>query len=257
MPENTWAYFWTYYTDELPAGGGFGLYSPAHLIFLAAIAAFCVLMCLWHRRLAPRGQAALGRAVTFAAAGLELAKQVLIFATLPAYPPNQLPLHLCGMSIIIEAIHALKPNKTTGEIVYCLSLPGALAALLFADWAMYPLLNFYCLQSFLIHALQIAFPIMLLASGKLRPNWRQLWRPALFLLVVAPPIFFLNRALGTNFMFLAQPTAGSPLVPLEQWLGNPGYLFGFAGLVAVIWVLMYLPLVTTEMLKKLNKKNTV
>lgn len=172
---------------------------------------------------------------------MEIVKQLFcIFSG--NYVWDILPLHLCGMSIFMIAIHTIRPNRFTAEFLYCLSIPGAVAALLFADWTMYPLWNFFCLQSFLIHMLEIAYPVMLLVSGQIRPNARNLWRPAIYLLIVSPPLYYLNKLLDANFFFMNEAAPDSPLSLLQSLLGSPGYIFGTGGLVAIVWFVLYLPI---------------
>jgi hypothetical integral membrane protein (TIGR02206 family) len=171
---------------------------------------------------------------------LEVAKQIICLVK-GVYEPGLIPFHLCGMSILFIVIHTLRPNRTTAELLYSLSVPGAIAALLFSDWTMYPLANFFCQQSFFIHFFEFTFPLLLLSTGEMRPRFTQLWRCVIYLLIVVPPIYFFNHAYNTNFFFMNEAAPGSPLAPLQAWLGNPGYLFGFAGLVAAVWVVMYLP----------------
>jgi len=82
---------------------------------------------------------------------------------------------------------------------------------------------------------------MLITSGNLRPNFRGLWRPVLFLVVIIPPIFALNRAIGTNFFFLNAGSEGSPLEILIDIFGNPGFILPYAGIIVVMWVIIYAP----------------
>ena len=39
-------------------------------------------------------------------------------------------------------------------------------------------------------------------------------------------------------MFVNRPSGGSPLEWLAQWMGNPGYLLGYAGLILLCIFLM-------------------
>ncbi len=128
-------------------------------------------------------------------------------------------------------------------------MPGAFCALLFSDWTMYPVFSYFSLHSFFIHFFMFSFPVLLIASGEIRPRFTDLWRAVIFLIVVIPPIYFTNRTLGTNFFFLNLAAPGSPLEPL-QVLGMPGYLFGFMGLVVVFWVVLYLPWMIKTLLEK-------
>ncbi|MDL2293668.1 TIGR02206 family membrane protein [Ruminococcaceae bacterium OttesenSCG-928-D13] len=244
-------WFFVFYHNQFPQGTGFAMYGPEHLCFLLGIAITIVFVCVVYRRATPEKQALLCRVVAGTCFALEAAKQVVLLITLPSYPVSQLTLHLCGLGIFVQMVDAFVPRwrKTTREILYSLSLPGAAAALFFPDWTAYPLLNFYCLQSFIIHGVLLCYPIILLASHQMRPNWRRLWRPALFIVLIAGPIFLLNRRLGTNFLFINGGSAGSPLEVLENLMGNPGYLVGYVGLVLVVWLLMYLPFIITDAFK--------
>ena len=143
--------------------------------------------------------------------------------------------------MFIEAAHVTRPNKFTGEILYALGLPGAIAAMIFPNWTMAPITNFYVLQSFVIHAFHIAFVVMLLFTGNIRPSLRGLWRPALFLAIVLPPIYAVNAIAGTNFFFINAGSAGSPLDVLINIFGNPGFLIPYAGILGLVWGFMYLP----------------
>lgn len=103
-------------------------------------------------------------------------------------------------------------------------------------------MNQWALQSFLIQALLIAYPMMLMVSGEMVPNWRELWRPVLFLVVVVPFVIWVNGQLGTNFFFLNVAAPGSPLEPLQQAFGHGGlYITVVLSLLALLWVIMYTP----------------
>lgn len=238
-------WFFAFYYNDLPEGSGFNLYGPEHLSFLLAIALGAAALCVAYRRTRPEGRPFFCRVVAGLCFTLELGKQVLMLATLSPYPVTQLPLHLCGLGIFIQAADAFIPrwNKTTHEILYSLSLPGAASALIFPDWPEYPIFNFYSLQSFIIHGLLLCYPLMLLAGRQLRPNWRNLWRSALFLVIIAIPMHFVNRRLGTNFLFLNESSPGSPLELLEAQTGSHSYLPGYAVLILIIWLAMYIPFI--------------
>ncbi len=151
-----------------------------------------------------------------------------------------LPLHFCGLAIFIEIWYAVRPSRVLGDILYAACMPGALMALLFPDWTDYPAFCFLSQNSFVIHILLVAYPVMLTAAGKIRPDPRNLPKVTLFLLVLAVPMYFFDRAAGMNFMFLLYPSAGSPL----EWfafLGNPGYLLGYIPLAAGVFAALYVP----------------
>ena len=238
-------WFYTYINNELQAGAGFTMFGPAHLAFLLAIAFGVAAACLVYRRARPRMQPAILRSAVWFCLGLELLKQIFIIMAWPSYPLDQLPLHLCGLGIFVQAADAYLPRlrKTTREILYSLSLPGAAAALLFPGWAAFSILSVFSLHSFFMHAILLGYPLLLLSSRQLRPNWRNLWRSVLFIALTATPLYFFNKRFGTNFYFINNAAIGSPLNALENLLGNPGYLFGFAALVPAVWLALYAPFI--------------
>jgi hypothetical integral membrane protein (TIGR02206 family) len=229
------------YRTELPEGViGFDHFGLKHTLFLIGIAAFMVLVAILYKRSGKAWRNGLRIAIAACIVLLELAKQI-ICAVRGVGDFDLLPLHLCGMSIFIITIHTIRPTKFTGEFIYCLSIPGAVSALLFSDWTMYNLWNFFCMQSFFIHMLEITYPVMLLTAGELRPKVKNLWMPLCYMIVAAFTLYHLNKALNTNFFFLNEAAPDSPLSLLKNLLGAPGYIFGTLGLLLIIWAVMYAP----------------
>ena len=75
----------------------------------------------------------------------------------------------------------------------------------------------------------------------LKPDIKRVKSSVVFLAAAGLIVYPLNKIWGTNFMFLNTPSPGSPLAPLENLLGNPGYIVGLAGLVLLVWFVLYLP----------------
>lgn len=226
------------YGSAIPSGTGFGLFTIQHFMALGVIGVVCLALCLVYRRCQPNTQLCLLRCLALGNLLLEAIKEGMVLA-IGQFTPFVLPLHLCGLCAFVLVWYAFRPGPTNAEILYSLCLPGALAALLFPDWAFYPLANFYSLQCFIFHAILLIFPCMLLSAGQLHPRIKNIWRPILFLAIACPLVAVFNTIFGTNFMFLRWASPGSPLVALQK-LGNPGYYFGYAGLLLLVWFLLYL-----------------
>lgn len=169
-----------------------------------------------------------------------------------------LPFHLCSMAIYLSLLNAYYPGKIKKEILYSLCMPGAAAALLFPSWAGYPMISLVNIQNFLQHALLMIYPIMLFAGGDIRPNYKNLPKCLLFLLIISPPIYIFNKIFDTNFLFINYPSPGSPLVLFEKWFGNPGYILGLLMLILVVWFFLYSPIVFLRFRRnRINKKDQV
>lgn len=242
-------HFFTYQTELSSDVAGWQHFDLTHISFLALFVVATIVLVRLYRSGDLRFRKRIQIAYAVILVVMEIAKDAICTLGLGILDLDLLPLHMCGISVILIAIHAIKPNKWTGTLLYCLAMPGAFMALVFPDWTAYPVLNYFCLHSFFVHFFQISFPILLLGSGEIRPRITDLWRAVIFLLIIVPPIYFINQALGTNFFFLNLAAPGSPL-ELLQALGMPGYLFGFAALVLVFWLIIYLPWMIKTMLEK-------
>lgn len=220
-------------------GHGFSLFGPLHLLWLlGALALFVILFRAYRRWSATQRR----RCMLIIAALLlldELVKHVCSAAT-GRWEVQFLPLHLCSVNVFLCSLYAWKPSDRLAELLYCQCLPGAAAALLFPSWTSLPLLNFMHLHSFTIHILLVLAPLLILAGG-FRPNWRRLPRCVAMIVLFCVPVYFLNKLLGTNFIFLNEPGTGNPLTLFATFWGNPGYLLGVPIILALLWPAMYLP----------------
>lgn len=245
------------YSVNISPGAGFGRFSAAHFFILLAavfLTAGAFFLC--------RKRPGLGRRLAPAVAWLALLTELWRAAVLMAlglYNRGRLPLHLCTLSVYIYFIHMLRPGDALGQLIYAFSLPGAAFALIFPDWADYPLWHFVSLSSFLLHFLLILYPAISLAIGTIRPDIRRLPGSIVRMLCLALPVWAVNHLLETNYMFLNWPPAGTPL-ELFSFLGRPGYLLGYIPLALAVWVPLYGRQAFLKLKKKFNffsfKENT-
>jgi len=242
-----------FFTNEGTGTRGFELFDAVHCSWLAGIVLAAVVLCVIHHRLSARGRRIVQRFVGLITFAVYLVRQ-LILVILGDYDIFYLPLHLCGMSLYIEAVDCLFPNRFTRELCYAVCMPGALMGVLYANWGTLPLLNYISITSFFLHGMMVIYPLLAITSGDHRPSTRRLLWCFGFLAVISVPVYFFNRHFGTNYMFLAEPSPGSPLEWFENWFGNPGYLLGFVIMIAIVWTIMYFPFAVVEAKEKRLKK---
>lgn len=176
-------------------------------------------------------------ALAAGALGLELLRAGLL-AFNGEYDIGRLPLHLCGMAVYVIVLHALKNGQVTGQFLYAFCMPGAAAAILFPDWSYYPALSYMTLSGFAIHMLIVAYVLMQVVGGDIRPNIRQAPLCLGIMLLIALPVYAFDQLTDTNYMFLNWPAENSPL----EWfsfLGQPGYLLGYIPMLAAVWAVIY------------------
>ena len=153
-----------------------------------------------------------------------------------------LPLHLCNLGIFVNLAASFSRGKIQSyfaEISLVLIMPGAVGALFFPDWNYRPFWSYLPLLCFLTHSLLVFIPLMFLARKKIRVSFKHFWYPYLFLLLIVPPIYFLDRRTGTNYMYLIYPPKNSPLDWVISLTGGKYYLPGLAVVLTVILVFEY------------------
>ena len=226
-----------YTSDTVPEGLGISHYGIEHLCWLAAAVAFIVGISLLYRK----ADAKLRRKIQVVMACLivleEITRDIFLVVT-GQFAVSHLPLHLCSVNIILIGIHACKRTKTVDNFLYGICIPGAAAALLFANWLELPVWNYMSIHSFTVHILLVAYPAMMTVGGELQPNVKQLPKCVLLVLGLAVPIYIFNSIFDTNFMFLMYGEEGTPLVFwFQEHMGT--HLPGLVILAAIALTAMY------------------
>ena len=149
---------------------------------------------------------------------------------------DALPLHLCSLSALAALGVALGARGMALDFLWYLGMPGALLALLFpapAASRWQTLLNTSYVAT---HALILVIPLCAMFRG----DWPRRGRAAQMMILlqgVALCAFFVNRALGTDFLFLMAPPAGTPLVAVFR-RGYLAYLLALQALMLLLCLLM-------------------
>ena len=216
---------------------GFERFGFGHFLWLFVGGSGLVLGCFAYRKSLPERRPGLRLLSAGLALALELWRAGLLLSR-GLYDLGRLPLHLCSLSVYLCFFHALTDRPGLGQFLYAFTLPGAALALLFPDWAGQPLFGFITVSSFLLHFLLVLYPLMQVTAGELRPELRRLPGCIGWMLLLALPVYVLNKRWSTNYMFLNLPPAGSPLAWFA-FLGSPGYLLGYIPLALGVWVLLY------------------
>ena len=208
---------------------GFGIFSRGHLIWIAAGICICVIAAaaFRNRKDSKKARMAFASAILF----LELFRAVLLIRA-GEYDMYTLPLHLCGIAVYIIFLHAISGNELTGQFLYAFCMPGAAFAVVFPDWYYYPMGNVLTVIGFVIHILITAYPLAFV-----RRDCRYLPRCLLLMLLMAVPVYIVDRIYNLNYMFLNWPV---PPLTLFEKLGRPGYVAGYIPIIAITWMLIYL-----------------
>lgn len=245
LRSSAFKYFFTA-RENIPKDIGFSLYDKYHLRWICLIALFIVIISIRYKNSQDFKRQIFRKILGISALLSEVYYQTVLIIT-KQFNINYLPLHLCGLSIFLCFFDSIKSKLILREFLFCLGLPGALFAILFPNWLIYPALNFASINSFIVHGLLMAYPVVIMVGGEFVPDYKRLPKCFLILINIAVPIYFFNKMFNTNFLFINTPSDGSPLVALEAWLGNPGYILGMVILVFICWGVLYTPILIKDL----------
>ena len=138
------------------------------------------------------------------------------------------PLHLCSVSALLAAVLAYKKSPEILVFLWYLGMPGAVLALIFPAPASSVMQPLFTAGYVVTHALIAAIPLIAFAMGE---EPRRGTAPTQLM------AFFVNRALGTDFLFLAAPPQDTPLTRVWE-LGYPAYILLLQGMMLGLCLLM-------------------
>lgn len=121
-----------------------------------------------------------------------------------------IPLHLCSLSALAALILSVGPRAPLLDFLWYLGMPGALLALLFPAPAVSRWQTLLNLSYFSTHALILLLPAWAICMGE-RPRAGRTLPMMAALQIIALAAGTANHLLGTDFLFLAAPPAGTPL----------------------------------------------
>ncbi|MFZ5878511.1 MAG: TIGR02206 family membrane protein [Chloroflexota bacterium] len=152
---------------------------------------------------------------------------------------TMLPLHLCSVLVWVGALMLVTKNYRIYEFAYLLGISGALQALLTPDLGIYGFPHFRFFQTFISHGLIVTAAIYMTTVEGFRPTWKSLGRVALWGNVYMVAVFFINRAIGSNYLMInGRPATPSLLDLLPDW---PIYILYMEAIGLVCFLLLYLP----------------
>jgi hypothetical integral membrane protein (TIGR02206 family) len=152
---------------------------------------------------------------------------------------TMLPLHLCSLLVWTGALMLVTKNYSIYEFMYFAGIGGAIQALLTPDLGMYGFPHFRFFQTFISHGLIVTSAMYMTFVERFRPTWKSLRRVSAWLAIYAVIVFFINTAIGSNYLMINEkPGTASLLDLLPDW---PIYILYMVGIGFITFVLLYLP----------------
>ena len=155
---------------------------------------------------------------------------------------EHLPLHVCGMTVLLSVATLLWRRRFTYELLYFWGLAGAANAMVTPELTEgFPHYVFF--QYFISHGGIVAAALFATWGLGMRPTFRSLIRAFVAMNAMAAVIACVNLLLDSNYMYLCEaPVTASPFLFLP-W---PWYILWLEVLALVFFGLLYLPVLLVE-----------
>jgi len=220
-------------------GAPFKLFGVPHLVVLGVFLAINVALIAVGQRYPVGWRTPTRIALAVLLIGQEIVMHIWRILTGIWNPQENLPFHLCSAAIWLGGVMLITRNHYIYEFAYLLGIPGALQGVLTPDADRYGFPHFRFFQSLVSHGTIVTAAVYMTTAEGLRPEPISLVRVFvvgnLYMLVM----FFVNRAIGSNYLFVnRKPETASLLDVLPAW---PWYLLYIEAIGAVMALLLYLP----------------
>jgi hypothetical integral membrane protein (TIGR02206 family) len=154
---------------------------------------------------------------------------------------DSLPLHLCGVSVILVAIMLPLRSYAIFELTYFWAVGGALQGLVTPDVEGYDFPHWRFLTTFISHGLIVIANLYMIVVLGMRPTFLSLLKSLAVLNIYGALALGFNALTGSNYGFLCRKPEQRTLYDLlGPW---PWYLASLELLAIAISVLVYAPFV--------------
>lgn len=152
---------------------------------------------------------------------------------------TMLPLQVCSLLVWFGGLMLITKNYMIYEFMYLMGIGSAIQVLATPDLGVYGFPHFRFFQTFTSHGLIVTSAIYMTVVEGFRPTWKSLLKVAIWMNVYAIAIYFVNLAIGSNYLMInRKPDLPSLLDLLPSW---PIYILYMEAIGVVIFLLLYSP----------------
>ncbi|AIW30904.1 MULTISPECIES: YwaF family protein [Bacillus] len=150
-----------------------------------------------------------------------------------------LPLQLSDLSVYLAMLMVMTKSKKLFAFLYFAGLGSAVQAMATPDLGAYSFPHFRYIVFFVSHGCVFLTCLFMAASERYRPSARGLWVSVLIVNLYGACVFFIDRVLNANYLYLMKkPKTASLLNVFGPW---PWYLLSMEAAVILSFFILYIP----------------
>lgn len=225
---------------------GKGLFSPLHIILIILFFAIIIFNIIYSRK----NNKYADKVVLICCIVMPISRLIRMIMEVCfglKQPLEALPFHLCHiMSFVIPIVYFTQWKKAFPCVMFY-GMLGGVMTFLFGDYYAYNVLNFYDIESIILHVMLALTATSSFMKGDFKFTASNIYLIPIFMLILACWAEFGNTLFGTNFMYIRENGLPFTIIP-----GH--HLFTYALIAVLIFSLMYLPFIIKHMKSK-NKNS--
>lgn len=232
-------------------GPAFELFGPGHLATIVVLLLLIVYLFVI-RNASDKIKRSTRYTIAFIMLGTETSWHIWNIVNHQWTLQTMLPLHMCSVMIWLSGYMLITDDKRVFPFIYFLGVGGALQAVLTPESGIYGFPHFRYLQTVTAHGFLILSGIYMTVVEGQRPTWKDMGKVILYANVYMVIVFFINLALGSNYLFINhKPETASVIDLLPAW----PYYIPFLELIGFLsFFLLFLPFLAGDGFKKVFNK---
>ncbi|CAH2715945.1 hypothetical protein BACCIP111895_03129 [Neobacillus rhizosphaerae] len=218
----------------------FRLFSVEHLLTIGIIFVLCILLYVKRDELKENGKRRIFRfSLAFLLVVSDVSEHLWLVAENAWSIRRDLPLHLSDIVVILAIVMLLTGSYKLFQFMYFAALGSSIQAILTPNLGKFSFPHFQYIEFFVSHGGVVLACLFMVVAFNYRPTIPSLWVTILIVNLYAACVFFLNKLLGTNYLYIMKkPRTASLLDYLGPW---PWYLLSLELVMIVSFYILYSP----------------
>lgn len=218
--------------------GTFRLFSLEHIVTICIILSLCTLLIGYHKYLEESKKRNIFRyLLAFLLLVTDASQHFWLIVEHAWSIKHDLPLQLSDLAVVLSIIMLFTKNRKLFQFMYFAGVGSSLQAILTPDLGRYSFPHFQYIEFFVSHGVTMLVCLFMVAAFKYIPAKHSLWVTVLIVDVYAVCVYFLNKILSSNYLYIMRkPKNASLLDYLGPW---PWYLISMELVMVLSFYILY------------------
>lgn len=214
-------------------------FSADHLITMAIIFVLCILLFVFRKNLKEKRTRNIFRfTLSFIILIANVLYHLWLVHELAWTARKALPLQLSDLAALLTVVMLLTESYRIFQFMYFAGLGSAIQVILTPDLYKFSFPHFLYFQSFVSHGGVVLACLFMVVAYNYRPTIRSMWVTILLVNIYGVCIFFLNKVLGSNYLYIMKKAGMTILNFFGPW---PWYLLTMELAMILSFYILYCP----------------